>query len=111
MYIIVDVVTLCVHAYARHLFNRPCWELTCAAAVNQEDRRDVVMHGGGVQKDGRAVGVGITRHLHHAAPVDPEGLAALRVDFGNGRQNTVHAEDDEIPVGNKCGVVLVVFRL
>ena len=64
-----------------------------------------------IQKDKRAVGVGITRYLRHAAPNGLVGFAALRVDVGNGRQNTFHAEDDEVAVGDECGILLVVPRL
>ena len=111
MYIIVYVVSEAVQSGGLHLFGFPCWELARAAAVNQEDRRGAVLHGGGVQKDKRVVSVGTARHLHHAAPDDLVGFAALRVDFRNSGQDAVHAEDDEIAVGNECGVVLVVSRL
>ena len=107
MYIIVYVMSEAVQADGLHLFGFPCGELTRAAAVDQEDRRDAVLHGGGVQKDKRAVDVGIARYLYHAAPDDPVGLAALSVDFGNGGQDTVHTEDDEIAVGNSGSIFLV----
>ena len=110
VYIVVNVMSYAIRAGTQNLLGFPGREITRAAAVDQEHRRDAVLHNGGVQQDERAVGVGVTRRLHHAAPDDPVGLAALRVDFRDGRQGAVHAEDDEVAVCDECGVVLVGVR-
>ena len=111
MYVGIDEMPCAIRADTQNLLRLPCGELGRAAAVDQEDRRNAVLHGGGVQKNKCVVGMRSPRHLHHATADDLAGLAALRVDFRNGGQAPVHPEHDEIPVGDECRVVLVVSRL